>query len=102
MRSTFLLLILGGSLITLACKRQETTNPSDAKAEVETVCQHMLDLMIADVGDLIDFTPEKAEETKSACIADFEARQAASPKEFAKMAECVKQATTVQQIPPCG
>jgi hypothetical protein len=123
MRSTVLLVLLG-SLFTLACKPDSTANPSDveptteepapneepapaeepaaADAELTAICQHVLDLMIADLGDTMELTPEAQEEIKTACVADLDSKRAASPEEFATKTECIMQAMTLEQSVACG
>lgn len=125
MRSHPVLLILLGSLATLACNREETANPSDvepatadasapaeepaaeepaaADAELTAVCQHMLDLTIADLGDTMTLSPEQQQETMTACTADLDTKRGSTPpEEFAKKLECVSQATTLEQVVACG
>jgi hypothetical protein len=123
MRPNLMLLILLGSLTTLACNKEETANPSDvapatgeepapteepteepaaADPELTAVCQHMMDLMIADLGDTMEMTPEAQEEAKAACAIDLDGRRAENPEEFAKKLECITAATTLEQSTACG
>jgi hypothetical protein len=125
MRSNLVLFILVGSLTTLACNREETANPSDATptteepapaeepgvaeestvadAELGAVCQHMLDLTIADLGDTMTLTPEQQQETMTACVTDLDSKRASMPsEEFRKKVDCVSQATSLEQVVACG
>jgi hypothetical protein len=124
MRSNLVLLFLLGSLSTLACNKEETANPDDVKpettgeepaateepteepaaadAELTAVCQHMLDLMIADLGDTMEMSPEAQAESKAACVTDLGNKRAENPEEFAKKLECVTAATTMDQVVACG
>jgi hypothetical protein len=124
MRSNFVLLLLVGSLSTLACNKEETANPDDVKPEttgepaptedpatteepaadpeLTAVCQHMMDLMIADLGDTMELTPEAQEEAKAACAIDLASKRAENPEEFATKLECITAATNLEQSVACG
>lgn len=125
MRPNLVLLILLGSLTTLACNKEETANPDDVKPEttgeepapteepateepapadpeLTAVCQHMMDLMIADLGDTMEMSPEAQEEAKAACAIDLDSKRAENPEEFAKKLECITAATNLEQSVACG
>jgi hypothetical protein len=125
MRPNLVLLLLVGSLTTLACNKEETANPDDVKPEtteepaptedpaateepaaadpeLTAVCQHMMDLMIADLGDTMEMTPEAQEEAKAACAIDLASKRAENPEEFATKLECITAATNLEQSVACG
>lgn len=125
MRQTLVFVILLGSLTTLACNKTETANPDDvapatgeepapaeepaateepaaADAEITSLCQHMMELMIADVGDTMEWTPEQQEEVTTTCATDLTAKRAENPEEFATKRECVMAAASMEQVGACG
>jgi hypothetical protein len=131
MRSSLALLVVATSLATFACKREETTSPDEAatdepatdepatdepateepateepaarNAETEQVCQHMLELTSADLGDAVTLSPEEQKNALDACYTDLEQKRAAeAPEEFNTKVQCVLAAGTVEQIVACG
>ncbi len=125
MRSTTLLLVLVGSLSTFACKResQDSTPPDDTATteptpepepapepapagtmnpEFEAVCEHMMDLFQADLGDTMEITPDVREQSKLACSGGLDkAKAEKSPEEFARILECNLTAATLEAATTC-
>ena len=127
MRSSLLILTLA-ALSTLACKREDTTNPDEAPATTSdadadaanadagagsddaepnadslAACEHMGKLMQADLGDTIQLTEEEIANNAQQCAKDIDLKRASMPAEsWDAFYGCAMAAETVEAAAACG
>jgi hypothetical protein len=120
MRSPLLVLTLA-ALSTLACKREDTTAPtesatptsepasepvsetSEPSPEVLELCTHMGKLMQADLAGTMEVTDEQVAENAKQCSADIETKRAAmSAEQWDSQRACIMAAQTLEAAVACG
>lgn len=127
MRSALLALTLA-ALATLACKKEDTTAPTEGEttaassesdatssepatetaaaepdAELLETCMHMGKLMQADLAGTMEITDEQLAENAKTCAAELETKRAGMPAEqWQSERACVMAAQTVEAVTACG
>ena len=115
MRPHSLMISLAGLLGLFACRREappvEPDHASDPQPAAEpepepassvasdALCQHMLEVMQADLGDLVELDAAALPE----CVAGIEDKRTTMPPEqFEREGSCVLAAATVEAIAACS
>jgi hypothetical protein len=126
MRHTLLALAL--ALTTFACKKADTTTPTDGagsgeqtsadaaagepssdaataepSAESLETCTHMGKLMQADLGDAVEISEEEMAANARTCASDLDTKRAEmGPEAWETKRSCVMAAQTVEAVVACG
>jgi hypothetical protein len=126
MRHTLLALTLA-ALTTIACKKEETTTPTEGAGSSEgastsepaeptsdaataepsadslETCTHMGKLMQADLGDAVEITEDEMAANARTCATDLDTKRAGmTPEEWDTKRSCVMGAQTVEAVVACG
>lgn len=68
----------------------------------EDLCDHVVDLMKKGLGDEADaLSDEQVEKIRTGCVEDAQKDKKDNPKDYAKVAKCVKAASSLDDLRAC-